>query len=307
MASSLPAALRKRGRRRFGEQERFMLLLLAPSALLLLLFQVLPIVIGANASFRDWMLTDPKGTWLGWQHYKAVLTDETFLSLVLPNTFGFMVATVTLSLAIGLALALLLNRPYRGQKIVQTVLLLPLMVAPVIAAIMVRWIFNDQFGVVNVVLEAIGIEGQPWLAQRWTAFGVVLLTDVWLWTPWFTILLLAGLQSLPKEPFEAAAIDGTSTWRVFRYLTLPMLRPVIVVCIVIRSIDAFRTFDIVWTLTGGGPARQTELFSLYAYEQAFIFLNFGRGSAAALIGAAIVLIFGLSLYRLLNKVAEVSK
>ena len=307
MASSLPAALRKRGRRRFGEQERFMLLLLAPSALLLLLFQVLPIVIGANASFRDWMLTDPKGTWLGWQHYKAVLTDETFLSLVLPNTFGFMVATVTLSLAIGLALALLLNRPYRGQKIVQTVLLLPLMVAPVIAAIMVRWIFNDQFGVVNVVLEAIGIEGQPWLAQRWTAFGVVLLTDVWLWTPWFTILLLAGLQSLPKDPFEAAAIDGTSTWRVFRYLTLPMLRPVIVVCIVIRSIDAFRTFDIVWTLTGGGPARQTELFSLYAYEQAFIFLNFGRGSAAALIGAVIVLIFGLSLYRLLNKVAEVSK
>ena len=284
-----------------------MLLLLAPSAVLLLLFQVLPIVIGANASFRDWMLTNPKRTWLGWDHYKAVLTDETFLTLVLPNTFGFMFASVGLSLVFGLSLALLLNRPYRGQKIVQTVLLLPLMVAPVIAAIMVRWIFNDQFGIVNVVLEAIGIEGQPWLAQRWTAFGVVLLTDVWLWTPWFTILLLAGLQSLAKEPFEAAAIDGTSAWRVFRYLTLPMLRPVIVVCIVIRSIDAFRTFDIVWTLTGGGPARQTELFSLYAYEQAFIFLNFGRGSAAALIGAVIVLIFGLSLYRLLNRVAEVSR
>ena len=284
-----------------------MLLLLAPSAILLLLFQVLPIVIGANASFRDWMLTNPKRTWLGWEHYKAVLTDEVFLTLVLPNTFGFMFASVGLSLVFGLSLALLLNRPYRGQKIVQTVLLLPLMVAPVIAAIMVRWIFNDQFGIVNVVLEAIGIEGQPWLAQRWTAFGVVLLTDVWLWTPWFTILLLAGLQSLAKEPFEAAAIDGTSAWRVFRYLTLPMLRPVIVVCIVIRSIDAFRTFDIVWTLTGGGPARQTELFSLYAYEQAFIFLNFGRGSAAALIGAVIVLIFGLSLYRLLNRVAEVSR
>lgn len=297
----------RRGRRRFGEQERFMLLLLAPSAVLLLLFQVLPIVIGANASFRDWMLTNPKRTWLGWEHYKAVLTDDVFLTLVLPNTFGFMFISVGLSLVFGLSLALLLNRPYRGQKIVQTVLLLPLMVAPVIAAIMVRWIFNDQFGIVNVVLEALGLEGQPWLAQRWTAFGVILLTDVWLWTPWFTILLLAGLQSLPKEPFEAAAIDGTTAWRVFRYLTLPMLRPVIVVCIVIRSIDAFRTFDIVWTLTAGGPARQTELFSLYAYEQAFIFLNFGRGSAAALIGAVIVLIFGLTLYRLLNRVAEVSR
>lgn len=283
-----------------------MLLLLAPSAALLLLFQVLPIVIGANASFRDWMLTNPKGTWVGLHHYRKVLTDPEFLTVVLPNTFGFMFATVTLSLLFGLGIALLLNRSYRGQKIVQTVLLLPLMVAPVIAAIMVRWIFNDQFGIVNVVLDAIGVEGPAWFAQRWTAFFVILLTDVWLWTPWFAILLLAGLQSLDKAPFEAAAIDGSTRWRVFRYLTLPMLRPVIVVCIVIRSIDAFRTFDIVWTLTGGGPARQTELFSLYAYEQAFIFLNFGRGSAAALIGAVMILIFGLTLYRLLNRVTEVS-
>ena len=123
----------------------------------------------------------------------------------------------------------------------------------------------------------------------------------------YTLNLNLSFLGLPKDPFEAAAIDGTSRWRVFRYLTLPMLRPVIVVCIVIRSIDAFRTFDIVWTLTGGGPARQTELFSLYAYEQAFIFLNFGRGSAAALIGAVIILIFGMTLYRLLNRVTEVSR
>jgi multiple sugar transport system permease protein len=297
----------KKKKPRLGEQERFMLLLLAPSALLLLLFQVLPILIGANASFRDWMLTNPKGTWVGLKHYREVLTDPAFLTIVLPNTFLFMFTTVTLSLVFGVSLALLLNRPFLGQKIVQTILLLPLMIAPVIAAIMVRWIFNDQFGIVNVVLEALGFEGQPWLAQRWSAFGVILLTDIWLWTPWFTILLLAGLQSLAKEPFEAAAIDGTTRWRVFRYLTLPMLRPVIVVCIVIRSIDAFRTFDIVWTLTGGGPARQTELFSLYAYEHAFIFLDFGRGSAAALIGAVIILIFGMTLYRLLNRVAEVSR
>jgi multiple sugar transport system permease protein len=290
-----------------GEQERFMLLLLAPSAILLLLFQVLPIVTGANASFRDWMLTNPKKTWVGWQHYVEVLTDPTFLYIVLPNTFGFMAASVSVSLVFGLSLALLLNRSYRGQKIVQTVLLLPLMIAPVIAAIMVRWIFNDQFGIVNVVLEALGFEGQPWLAQRWSAFAIILLTDIWLWTPWFTLLLLAGLQSLPKDPFEAAAIDGTSRWRVFRYLTIPMLRPVIVVCIVIRSIDAFRTFDIVWTLTGGGPARQTELFSLYAYEHAFVFLNFGRGSAAALIGAVIILVVGMTMYRLLNRAAEVSR
>ena len=294
-------------RRKFGEQERFMLLLILPAALLLLLFQVLPIVIGANASFRDWTLNDPKKTWIGLDHYTAVLTDPAFLQVVLPNTFIFMVLSVSFALILGLSIALLLNRPFRGQKLVQTVMLMPLMVAPVVAAIMVRWMFNDQFGIVNVMVEALGFEGQPWMAQRWSAFAVILFTDVWLWTPWFALLLLAGLQSLPKEPFEAAAIDGTGRWRVFRYLTLPMLRPVIVVCVVIRAIDAFRTFDIVWTLTAGGPARSTELFSLYAYVHAFLNLNFGRGSAAAIVGGIIILVVGMTLYRVLDRVMKVSR
>jgi multiple sugar transport system permease protein len=250
-------------------------------------------------------LNNPKKTWVGLAHYGDVITDPAFLHVVLPNTFLFMALSVGGALTIGLCLALALDRGFRGQKLMQTILLLPLMVAPVIAAIMMRWMFNDQFGIVNVVLEAIGIEGQPWMAQRWSAFGVILLTDIWLWTPWFMLLLLAGLQSLPKEPFEAAAIDGTTSWRMFRYLTLPMLRPVIVVCVVIRAIDAFRTFDIVWTLTGGGPARSTELFSLYAYVHAFLNLDFGKGSAAAIIGAVIILVVGLLLYRLLDRVMKV--
>jgi ABC-type sugar transport system permease subunit len=288
----------------FGERQRFMLLLIAPAATLLLLFQVMPIVIGANASFRDWSLNNPKKTWVGLSQYLSVLTDPAFLTVVLPNTFVFMFASVALSLVAGLALALALNRPFRAQKLVQTVLLLPLMVAPVIAAIMVRWMFNDQFGIVNVVLEALGGEGQPWLTQRWSAFAIIVLTDVWLWTPWFSLLLLAGLQSLPKAPFEAAAIDGTSAWRVFRHLTLPMLAPVVVVCIVIRSIDAFRTFDIVWALTGGGPTRQTQLFSLYAYEQAFVLLDFGKGSAAAIVGGLIIMLLGLAFYRALDRMVK---
>ena len=294
------------GRRpQFGEQQRFMLLLIAPAALLLTLFQVIPIVIGANASFRDWALYNPKKTWVGLAHYGAVLSDPEFLGVVVPNTFLFMLLSVSGALVLGLALALLLNRPFAGQKLVQTVLLVPLMVAPVIAAIMMRWMFNDQFGIVNAVLEGLGLDGQPWLVERWTAFGVILLTDIWLWTPWYTLLLLAGLQSLPREPFEAAAIDGTSTWRVFTHLTLPMLRPVVVVCVVIRAIDAFRTFDIVWTLTGGGPGRSTELFSLYAYVLAFLSLDFGRGSAAAIIGGLIILVVGAVLYRLVDRLAKI--
>ena len=282
----------------FGEQQRFMLLLVAPAALLLLLFQVVPIVIGANASFRNWALYNPKKTWVGLDHYYAVISDPAFLYVVLPNTFFFMILSVAGALVAGLSLALLLNRPFKAQKLVQTILLVPLMVAPVVAAIMVRWMFNDQFGIINAVLEAIGLDGQPWLVQRWSAFGIILLTDIWLWTPWFTLLLLAGLQSL------AARIDAASAWRTFRYITLPMLRPVIVVCVVIRAIDAFRTFDIVWTLTGGGPGRSTELFSLYAYVHAFLNLDLGRGSAAAIIGGLIILVIGVVLYRSVDRIAK---
>ena len=299
--------LKNTRRKMFGEQQRFMLLLIAAAVQLLILFQAIPIFIGGSASFRDWMLTNPKKTWVGLSQYASVLSDPAFLEIVLPNTFLFMFASVTISLVIGMALAVALNRPFCGQKLVQTILLLPLMVAPVIAAIMMRWMFNDQFGIVNVVLEALGGTARPWLVERWSAFAIIVLTDCWLWIPWFALLLLAGLQSLPKSPFEAAAIDGATPWRVFRYLTVPMLRPVIIVCIVIRSIDAFRTFDIVWALTGGGPARQTELFSVYAYEQAFVFLDFGKGSAAAIIGGLIILVVGLFLYRILDYARKVSQ
>jgi len=226
---------------------------------------------------------------------------------VLPNTFGFMAASVACSLVLGLLLALMLNKRFSGRWLVQSFVLLPLMVAPVIAAIMIRWMFNDQFGVVNAILEALGFEPVAWLTQRWTAFFVILLTDIWLWTPWFALILLAGLQSLPPEPFEAAAIDAAGAWRTFRYITLPMLRPVMAVCVVIRSIDAFRTFDTIWTISGGGPARATEVFSIYAYVESFQFLNLARGSAAAVIGAIIIVVFAMLLYRMLNRFVEVSR
>jgi len=289
------------------EKTTFMLALIAPAVLVLVLFQIVPILTGANASFRDWTLHDPKRTWVGLANYVHVLRDAEFLGIVLPNTFGFMAASVAGSLILGLLIALMLNRRFPGRSIVQSFVLLPLMVAPVIAAIMIRWMFNDQFGVVNAALEGIGFAPISWLTQRWTAFFVILLTDIWLWTPWFALILLAGLQSLPAEPFEAAQIDAASAWRTFRFITLPMLRPVMVVCIVIRAIDAFRTFDIVWTISGGGPARGTELFSIYAYVESFQFLNLARGSAAAVIGAVIIVVFALFLYRVLNRFVEVSK
>jgi multiple sugar transport system permease protein len=284
-----------------------MLALILPAFLILVLFQIIPILIGANASFRAWSLFNPQKTFVGFDNYRRILTDPLFYGTVLPNTFIFMAASVTGGLLGGLGLAMMLNRRFPGERIVRTAILLPLMVPPVVAAIMITWMFNDQFGIANVTLEALGLEPVPWLVYRWTSMAIVIATDVWLWTPWFTILILAALRTLPDEPHEAAKIDGAGPWRVFRYITLPLLRPVLMVCIVIRAIDAFRVFDIVWTITKGGPARSTETFSIYAYKQAFVYLNFDLGAAAALIGAAILMVVGALLYRTLSFVVEVSR
>ncbi|HEX9719488.1 MAG TPA: sugar ABC transporter permease [Ramlibacter sp.] len=306
-APGLPSRRSARPWYHVNEKTRFTLLLLAPSATLLVLFQIMPIIIGANASFRDWRLYDPQKTWVGLQHYIYILTDPVFLTLVLPNTLLLMVLSVSIGLCLGLALAHLMNQHFVGHTVIQTIILLPLMIAPVIASMMMRWIFNDQFGVVAAVMEALGLGSIAWLSDRWPSFAIIVLTDVWLWTPWFTIILLAGLRSLPKEPYEAAAIDAAGKWRVFTHITLPMMRSVMAVCIVIRSIDAFRTFDQVWVITGGGPARQTEVFSIYAYTEAFVFLNFARGTAAAIIGAMIIGTLGWGLYKMLNRFMEVSR
>lgn len=296
-----------RAHTRFGERERFILALILPAVIILLAFQIVPILIGANASFRNYSLFNPQKTFVGLANYRRILTDPLFFGIVLPNTFVFMLASVSGGLLAGLTLAMMLNRRFLGERLVRTAILLPLMVAPVVAAIMITWMFNDQFGIANVIMQALGFEPVPWMISRWTAMTIVIMTDIWLWTPWFTILILAALQSLPPEPHEAARIDGANAWQIFRNITLPLLRPVLMVCIVIRTIDAFRVFDIVWTITKGGPARSTEVFSIYAYKQAFVYLNFDMGSAASLIGAVIIMVVGGVLYKALNYLVEVSK
>ena len=292
---------------RISEKQLFMLLLIAPAAAVLVLFQVVPIAIGANASFRDWQLFNPKETWIGLAHYAYILNDPIFLWVVLPNTFLLMFASVAFSLVFGLALAHLFNRSFRGHRLLQTVILLPQMIAPVIAATSMRWTFNDQFGVVAAFLRWIGFGQISWLAERWPSFLIILFTDVWIWTPWFALILLAALKSLPREPFEAAEIDAAGRWRTFTHITLPMLRPVIGVCVLIRSIDAFRTFDQVWVISEGGPARSTEVFSIYTYVETFLNLDFGRGSAAAMIGALIILIVAWLMYRAIDRLTDISR
>ncbi len=288
----------------FRERRRFIWMLIAPAAFVLLAFEILPILMGIDASLREYSLVEFEHPFIGLKNYRRVLSDGQFYGVVLFNTFLFMFASVAGGVIAGLILALLLNRKFWGQSIVRTLIVFPMMVAPVVASIMIAWIFNDQFGIANVIVTALGFEPITWLVNRWLSLSIVILTDIWLQTPFYVLIILAALQTLPPEPHEAARVDGANAWQVFRKVTLPLLRPVLLVAIVIRSIDAFRVFDTVWTITKGEPGRMTEVFSIYAYKEAFVFLNFGMGAAASLIGAVIIMVVGIVLYYGLYYLAE---
>jgi multiple sugar transport system permease protein len=298
-----PGAAASLGRQR----RRFVIALVAPAALVLLVFQVVPILMGVDASLRNYSLTDAEHPFAGLKNFRRVLTDTQFIGVVMGNTFAFMLLSVAGGVVLGLVFALLLNRPFRGRSVARTLIVFPLMVAPVVASIMIAWIFNDQFGVANAILGVFGLGPIAWLVNPKLGLLIVILTDVWLQTPFYVLIILAGLQTMPREPHEAARVDGANAWQVFRNVTLPLLRPVLLVAVVIRSIDAFRVFDTVWTITKGEPGRATEVFSIYAYKEAFVFLNFGMGAAASLTGAVVIMVVGWLLYMGLSRATEVSR
>jgi multiple sugar transport system permease protein len=286
------------GRRKaLAAKHRFMWGLVVPALLALLVFEIYPVILATWTSLHKVTIYDPGRPFVGLQNYIHLFTDSHFFKTVIPNTFIFTIVGLAIETVFGISVAMLLNRKFRGESIVTTLLLFPMMVAPSIAAILFAWMFNSQFGIVGVALEAIGLPPIYWLSGRWTAMLVIVISDLWLWTPWFAILVLAALKVQPPSPVEAAKIDGANGWQVFWHVTLPYLSPVLTICMLIRTFDLFRQFDQTWVITTGGPARTTEFFSIYAYKEVFEYTNYGSGNAAALMGAMVMLIFGLIMYR----------
>ena len=264
--------------------------------LAMLVFQILPIAHGILISLTSFSIWNPQGGFVGLHNYVRVVTNPLFYRYALPNTFLFLVLAVGIELALGLAIALLINRRFPGQRVVKILLVLPLLVAPVVTGLMFYWMFHSEFGLVNQILAAVGVPGVLWFNRPWTAFAVIVLADVWTWTPWFVLIIYAGLQSLPPEPFEAARIDGAGVWSIFRLVTVPLLYPVLSIVVLIRSFDAFRVFDIVWTMTGGGPGNATETFGTFVYRIGYLTVNYSEGAAAAMVGAVIIMVVGIVVY-----------
>jgi len=236
-------------------------------------------------------LTDAQGSvraesrFVGIANYLQVFGDtERFWPAVL-RTFTFTGGAVATEMVLGMGIALLLWRPFKGEKWVRVAILLPLVATPVAVGMMWRLIFDPNIGFANQMLSWFGIPAQPWLSGETTALPTLIFVDVWQWTPMVVLILLAGLTALSEEPDEAARIDGANAWQRFRYITLPLLRSTVVVAIVLRGIDALKTFDILYSTKGkgGGSFHEVETLNVYAFGLSFDYNDYGIASTVLIL------------------------
>ncbi|HSE74683.1 MAG TPA: sugar ABC transporter permease [Dongiaceae bacterium] len=261
---------------------RLKFVFLAPAMIVLVALTAFPTVYMFVAAFVKFDASAPLNSkFAGIDNFLRLFTDDKFHN-ALVNTAVFSVVAVTLEFVLGLAFALLVDTYIRRANFIKTLLILPMMMPTIVVAITWKLMYQPQFGVINDLLGRIGIPPLLWAASAKTAMPSIILIDIWEWTPFVFLMCLAGLASLPQEPFEAAELDGASAFQKFRDLTLPFLKPVIVVTLLLRIMDAFRLFDQVYVLTLGGPAGATETLSFYLYKVTFRFFDIGYAAAISL-------------------------
>ncbi len=284
-------------RRSFGDMsERALAVwLLLPAGLLLGFVALYPVVRLIYTSFFQYQLTQgPEASFIGLANYAAALEDARFWN-AFRNTALIVLVTVPGALVVGLGLALLANLPFRVKWPVRLGLLLPWALPLVFVGLIFQWFFDSQYGVVNDWIVRLGGERQFWLFRPDLAFWAICFTIIWKTSSFVALILLAGLQTIPKELYEAAEVDGASRWQVFWRITLPLLTPAILVAMIFRTITAFQTFDIPYAMTKGGPGNATETLAMYVRVTSIENLNFGYGSALAvllfLVSMAITVIY----------------
>lgn len=253
-----------------------------PAAAFVLLMLIIPLGFTIYLSFMDAYGSVRKPLhWVGLDNYIYIFTDAERFWPGVWRTFLYSVATVGIELVLGLAIALLLRRAFVGQSFVRSVILLPLVATPVAVGMAWLLIFEPTIGVANQFLRMLGLPAQEWLTSPSQAMPTLIFIDVWQWTPIMVVILLAGLVVLPEEPYEAAQVDGAGPVQVFRFITLPMLAPAIVTAVLLRSIDAIKTFDMIYATKGpgGGTQHEAETLNILAYDLSFNYSEYGRGSA----------------------------
>lgn len=269
-------------------------IMMAPALILLLIIAVYPVLRTFWLSLHEMVLTNPGSGYpfIGLDNYIDIFKDDRALKSIL-FTLKFTVTTVFFELIVGFAAALVMNKPFRGRGLVRAAILIPWAIPTSVSSMMWKFIYNDQYGLFNDVLYKLGIidSYKAWLSTADGSFMALVITDVWKTAPYMALLILAGLQIIPEELYEAAKIDGANIFQRFRYVTIPNVKGTVLVALLFRTLDAFRVYDLVSVMTGG--ANQTESISLYAYNNLMSFLDFGYGSALAVLVFVIVFIISL--------------
>jgi multiple sugar transport system permease protein len=285
-----------------GRERTLPYLLIAPTVSVLLALSIYPLIYAIKVSLQT-----ESGAGVRWtlQNFSRLAADDFFRSALL-HTLVYAVIALTFEFLLGLGLAVLLNREMRGRSFFRAALLVPMMLPTVVVGVVWRLMLNPNFGAINGTLKGVGLntDALTWTASPTFAFASVILVDIWQWTPFMFLIMLAGLQAIPQEPYEAALIDGSSSWQTFRNVTLPLLKPAILIALLLRTMDLLRVFDQIFILTEGGPGSATETISLYIYRTAFRFSDFGYAAAMSFVLLLLTNFISMLYIRLLQRQEE---
>jgi multiple sugar transport system permease protein len=286
-----------------GTKDRIKYFFVGPGILWVLAFTIFPLLYSLRLAFFQARLGKEE-TFIGLGNFGRAFDDYRFWS-VLQVTIFFVVVDVAITVLLGLGLALLFNRPIRGQRFFRSLFTMPLFTAPIALGYLGLTIFHEQVGAVNTVLRALGVVNLPgWFSDVWLARIAISLVDTWQWTPFCFLVILAGLQSLPEEIYEAARLDSSSEWDLFRYITLPLIGPVLFTVTILRIVETFKILDIPFSMTSGGPGMATQTYSFYIYLTGLRNFNLGYASALAYILLFLMLIISTFFFSQLRQIYE---
>ena len=269
-----------------------------PALLFVVVLMVFPVCYTFFLSFTDWTLTSGRPlSIVGLKSYLSVLKEPRFLE-ALGRTFYFTFAAVIVEMVLGTSLALILNRSFRGKGVVKTLLLLPLVATPVAVGIVWNLFYDPTIGILNYVLSILNLPQSGWVSESKSVMPALIIVDIWQWTPMITIIVLAGLAGLSSEPYESAKVDGANAYQILSKITLPMLMPTILTAVILRSIDALKTYDIIYSMTGGGPGYSSENLNILAFKYSFEYFRMGQSAVMLVFLFLIVLLFSLGVMQL---------
>jgi multiple sugar transport system permease protein len=278
---------------------------IAPAAIIMALGCLLPVLAAVRLGFFDWSMGTPwsEAKWVGVSAFVDAIKDPAVWRS-LWTTLKFAFISVSIEMALGIALALVLERSVRGTTFFRTLFVLPMMIAPIAVGLTWRYLFDSQFGLVNAILGTFSIAPKGWLADETLAFAAIIISDIWQWTPFVFIMVMAGLAGVDSSAVEAARIDGASTRQIITKIKLPMIAHVLAITLVMRLIDAFRVLEVIYILTFGGPGDSTEVLSLHIYKTAFIGQKLGAASAISVLLLIVVATLSYMALRLSNPLRD---